>query len=58
MPWWAWDALEAAELWDKGLPPRTGGQDAQPAALLDAARYCWAHVRYWRVKLLGPMAWI
>lgn len=47
----AWDALEAAELYEKGLPPVMGGSEDQAAVFVDAARFAWNEEAKWKAQL-------
>jgi len=46
-----WDAIEMAELYEKGLPPVAGGSLDQCRSFLAACRMVWADQRRWKAEL-------
>lgn len=47
----AWDVIELAELYEKGLPPVAGGAMDQAAAFVEACRLIWATQKKWKQQL-------
>lgn len=47
----AWDAVEAADMLAKGLPPTAGGTLDQAAVFLTAARFIWREQQHWKNEL-------
>jgi len=45
------DAIDYAELWEKGLPPIAGGALDQSQSFIIAARFIFAEKNYWKSKL-------
>ena len=46
-----WAVIEAAELYEKGLPPVAGGQLDQTASFLSAARFVWSEQSRWKAEM-------
>jgi hypothetical protein len=46
-----WEVIRYANLYEKGLPPVTGGALDQAANFIDAAMYIFSVQTYWKNKL-------
>ena len=46
-----WEAIEYAELYEKGLPPVAGGVLNQAKIFIEACRQIWAEQAFWNKKL-------
>jgi len=45
-----WEAIEFAELYEKGLPPVAGGALDQAQVFIEACRMIWAEQAYWKKR--------
>jgi len=46
-----WEAIELANLWEKGIPPVAGGALDQAQSFVSAARFIFAEQNWWKAKL-------
>lgn len=46
-----WEAMEFADLYEKGLPPIAGGALDQAAVFVDACRFIWQEEAVWKREL-------
>lgn len=46
-----WEIISLADLFEKGLPPITGGVLNQAKAFVEAARFVFSEKAYWKGKL-------
>lgn len=45
-----WDVMDMADFYEKGLPPVSGGTLDQSYSFIQACKFIWSEIRWWKAK--------